>query len=155
MSLLEACIARFKYLRMLDLSNSSFEVLPSSIGSLKHLRYLDLSDNCIIKQLLDSICELHSLQTLLLLGCSNLERLPKGIRDIINLRLLWVTTKHTCLSKKAIGCLDSLRFFWIICCENLECLFEGMEEGRLTNLVRIFFSTFSTQIRTTNNLKIS
>uniref|UniRef100_A0A7N2M2G8 NB-ARC domain-containing protein n=1 Tax=Quercus lobata TaxID=97700 RepID=A0A7N2M2G8_QUELO len=44
-SLLEACIARFKYLRVLDLSNSSFDVLPSSIGSLKHLRYLDLSDN--------------------------------------------------------------------------------------------------------------
>ncbi|KAL4607886.1 hypothetical protein ACB092_09G207900 [Castanea dentata] len=132
-SLLEACIARFKYLRVLNLSNSSFEVLPSSIGSLKHLRYLDVTENGKIKQLSDSICKLHSLQTLLLAGCSNLERLPKGIRDIISLRHLIITTKHTCLSEKAVGCLDSLRFLFICECENLKCLFEGME-GRLTNL---------------------
>ena len=34
MSLLETCISRFKYLQVLDLKNSCFEVLPSSIGSL-------------------------------------------------------------------------------------------------------------------------
>nr|POE61635.1 putative disease resistance protein rga1 [Quercus suber] len=119
---------------MLDLNNSSFKVLPSSIGSLKHLRYLDLSNNCRIKQLPDSICKLHSFQTLLLKCCSNLERLPKGIRDIISLRFLIVTTKHTCLSEKAVGCLDSLRHLEIYGCENLKCVFEGMEDGRLTNL---------------------
>nr|XP_023889599.1 putative disease resistance protein RGA3 [Quercus suber] len=133
-SLLEACIARFKYLRMLDLSDSSFEVLPSSIGSLKHLRYLDLSDNRIIKQLPDSICKLYNLQTLLLGNCSNLERLPKGIRDIISLKFLVVTTKQICLLEKELGCLDSLRTLVIGGCKNLKCVFEGMEEGRLTNL---------------------
>ncbi|XP_030927376.1 putative disease resistance protein RGA4 [Quercus lobata] len=133
MSTLKACISRFKYLRVLYLSKLSFEVLPNSIGSLKHLRYLDLSENSRIKQLPNSICKLHSLQTLLLDSCSNLERLPKGIRDIISLRFLVVTTKHTCLSEKAVGCLDSLRFLIIDDCENLKCLFEGME-GRLTCL---------------------
>ena len=49
MSILKACISRFKYLRVLDLSKSSFEVLPNSIESLKHLRYLDLAQNCKIK----------------------------------------------------------------------------------------------------------
>uniref|UniRef100_A0A7N2M0G3 Uncharacterized protein n=1 Tax=Quercus lobata TaxID=97700 RepID=A0A7N2M0G3_QUELO len=133
MSILETCISRFKYLRVLDLENSSFEVLPNSIGSLKHLRYLNLSENRRIKQLPNSICKLHSLQILQLNGCNNLERLPKGIRDIISLRFLVVTTKHTCLSEKAVGCLDSLRCLVITGCENLKCLFEGME-GRLTYL---------------------
>ncbi|KAM3691138.1 hypothetical protein ACJW31_09G172700 [Castanea mollissima] len=133
MSILKACISRFKYLRVLDLQNSSFEVLPNSIGSLKHLRYLDLSANCKIKQLPDSICKLNSLQTLLLTNCSNLERLPKGIRDMIRLRFLVLTTKHACVSEKAVGCLDSLRFLAICECENLKCLLEGME-GHLTNL---------------------
>ncbi|KAK4580601.1 hypothetical protein RGQ29_024298 [Quercus rubra] len=133
MSLLETCISRFKYLRVLDLKDSSFEMLPNSIGSLKHLKYLDLRRNDRIKQLPDSICKLYSLQTLLLGACSNLERLPKGIRDIISLRFLVVTTKHTYLSEKAVGCLDSLRFLWVGKCENLKCMFEGME-GRLTCL---------------------
>ena len=68
MSILKACISRFKYLRVLDLCNSSFEMLPNSIGSLKYLRYLDLTRKDRIKQLPDSICKLYSLQTLLLGG---------------------------------------------------------------------------------------
>ncbi|KAM3691182.1 hypothetical protein ACB098_09G177700 [Castanea mollissima] len=133
MSILKACISRFKYLRVLDLTDSSFAVLPNSIGTLKHLRYLDLKNNDRIKQLPNSICKLLSLQTLVLGGCSNLERLPKGMRDMISLRFLTVTTKHTCVLEKAVGCLNSLRHLAVSDCENLKCLFEGME-GRLTYL---------------------
>ena len=139
MSILKAFISKFKYLRVLDLSNSSLEMLPNFIGTLKHLRYLDLSYNDKIKKLPNSICKLHNLQTLLLLGCNNLERLPKGIRDIISLRFFSVTTKHTCLSEKAVGCLDSLRFLLINDCKNLRCLFEGMKE-RLTYLRTLIVS---------------
>ena len=133
MSLLEVCISKFKYLRVLDLRESSFKVLPSFIRTLKHLRYLDLSDNRKIKQLSNSICKLHSLQTLLLENCINLEWLPKGIGDIISLRLMIVTTKHTCLLEKTVGCLNSLQFLIIYECLSLKCLFEGMD-GCLANL---------------------
>ena len=61
----------------------------------------------------------------------------RSIRDIIRLRYLVVTTKHTCLSEKAVGCLDSLQFLEICRCGNLTCVFEGMEEGHLTNLRKL------------------
>ena len=133
MSLVEACILRFKYLRMLNLKGSSFEVLSSSIGSLKHLRFFDLSGNDIIKQIPNSICKLHNLQTLIL-DCKNLERLPKGIRNMISLRFFVVTINQECLLEKAIGCLNSLRVLFIARCENLKCLFEGDKHLNLINL---------------------
>ena len=72
MSLVEACISRFKYMRLLDLSHSSFEVKSSSIGTMKHLRYLNLSYN--IMELPNSICKLRNLQTLRLDGYTKLNR---------------------------------------------------------------------------------
>jgi Leucine-rich repeat (LRR) protein len=131
LSLVEAWILRFKYLRFLDLSYSSFEVLPSSIGALKHLRCLDLGFNKIIKLLPKSICKLHNLQMLLLEGYSELKRLPKDIRNMICLRNLVVTVNYTCLLEN--GSLNSLQIFVVLQCWRLEVLFQGMD-GCLTNL---------------------
>jgi hypothetical protein len=132
-ALVEACISRFKYLRMLDLSNSSFELLSSSIGNLKHLRYLNLAWNLNIKKLPDSICKMYNLQTLLLHGCWMLERLPKDTRKMIRLRYLTVTTTYTCLFENGVWCLNSLQFLRIFGCPRLEVLFQGMD-GCLTKL---------------------
>ena len=132
MSLVEACISRFKYLRVLNLKDSSFKLLPSSIGSLKHLRFFDLSGNDIIKQIPNSICKLYNLQTLIL-DCKNLERLPKGIRNMINLRFLVVTNNQEYFLEKATGCLNSLRVLLIAQCQNLKGLFDGMDR-HLINL---------------------
>jgi hypothetical protein len=122
-SFVDACISRFRYMRVLDLSDSCFEVLPSSISTMKHLRWLSLRRNCRIKKLPNSICKLQNLQTLALDGCENLEELPKDMRYMINLKWLYITSKQRSLP----GPLNSLRFLRLRNCGNIESLFEWMQ----------------------------
>ncbi|KAJ0013695.1 hypothetical protein Pint_20834 [Pistacia integerrima] len=84
---LETIFHKLKYLRLLDLSSSTIQVLPSSIEELKLLRYLDLS-RTEIKVLPDSICNLYNLKTLKLLGCLWLTQLPKDLGNLVNLQNL-------------------------------------------------------------------
>ncbi|MBA0735191.1 hypothetical protein Gogos_019058 [Gossypium gossypioides] len=93
-SFTEACLKRFQHLRMLDLSESNFEVLPEWIGNLKHSRKLNISNCPNIKKLPNSICELQKLQTLDFDGCEQIEELPKDMRHVVNLRFLSLTTKQ-------------------------------------------------------------
>ncbi|KAM6595162.1 hypothetical protein CsatA_002865 [Cannabis sativa] len=85
--LFEMLLTKGSCLRVLSLSNTSFEKLPDSIGNLIHLRYLDLSYTDI-EELSDSICSLFNLQTLLLTWCGNLYQLPKSMRKLTKLRYL-------------------------------------------------------------------
>ncbi|XP_062117731.1 putative disease resistance protein RGA3 [Humulus lupulus] len=121
-SFLSTCISRFKHLRLFDLSDLSFEVFPSSIGTVKQLRYLNMSDNRKIKRLPDSICKLQSLQTLIVSGCEKLEELPKNIGNLVSLRTLMLTTKQCCLAYGGIGRLKSIRLLVITKCKNLRAL---------------------------------
>ncbi|XP_016667236.2 putative disease resistance protein RGA1 [Gossypium hirsutum] len=126
-SLIAAVISRSKHLRVLDLGNCSLEQLPNNIRYLKQLRFLNLSYNGNIKGLPNSICNLKSLQTLNLGGCRGSEELPKDIRYLISLRELRVTTKQTRLQENGISCLTSLRTLIFSECENLEKLFEDIQ----------------------------
>ncbi|KAJ1427508.1 Winged helix-like DNA-binding domain superfamily [Sesbania bispinosa] len=94
-TIFDSWLSRHKYLRFLDLSDSSFETLPNSIAELEHLRTLILSRNHKIKRLPHSICKLHNLQCLSLYGCMELETLPKGLGKLISLRELYITTKQS------------------------------------------------------------
>ncbi|PRQ49047.1 putative P-loop containing nucleoside triphosphate hydrolase, leucine-rich repeat domain, L [Rosa chinensis] len=146
----KTCVSRFKYMRVLDLSGSPLEELPSSIGSLFHLRFLNLFSNRKIKRLPNSISKLLNLQSLSLGGCDALEEIPKDIWNLINLRSLTITTQQTylpkgirrltllqilffyhCVNLKSLGeeiqFLNNLRNLPIIGCNNLECLPPNMK----------------------------
>ncbi|MCD7448957.1 hypothetical protein HAX54_047569 [Datura stramonium] len=126
------CISRFKYLRVLDLRHSSLETLPDSIGNLKHLRYIDFSGNNNIQMLPTNICKLPNLQTLRLVLCTKLQKLPRELGNLISLRHLYLTTKEQSLPEKGLGSLALLQSLSIFGCENLVSLFEGMQ--KLTKL---------------------
>ncbi|XP_022744851.1 putative disease resistance protein RGA3 [Durio zibethinus] len=135
-SFIRKSLSRFQKLRVLVLSRSSFEVLPENIGSLKHLRYLDLRGCSNVKKLLNSICKLQSLETLLT-HFMGIEVLPKDMRYMIGLRILSLSTKQRVLSDNGFEHLKSLRFLSLDSCENLEYLFEGFQNLTSLNTLRI------------------
>jgi len=127
-ALLDAWITRYKFLRILDLSDSSFETLPHSIAKLEHLRALSLENNLKIKRLPHSICKLQNLQALSLRGCAELETLPKGLGRLISLRKLFITTKQSILSEDEFASLINLHTLSFEFCDNLMFLFRGTQQ---------------------------
>jgi len=120
---LETLLSRYKYLRYLDLSDSSFETIPNSIAKLEHLQYLDLSSNDKIRTLPNSICKLLQLQVLFLGGCTKLENFPKGLGKLISLRFINVTTKQPVLPHDEFVSLIHLQTLSFHDCENIKFLF--------------------------------
>ncbi|RYR01378.1 hypothetical protein Ahy_B06g080253 isoform F [Arachis hypogaea] len=116
-----------KYLRFLDLGDSTFEILPRSISKLKHLRYLSLGNNRRIKKLPASICNLQNLEELNLRGYVELQTLPEKLRNLINLQRMSITTKQSVLPESDIANLCSLESLDIYGCDNLESPFVGVK----------------------------
>ncbi|XVF82138.1 hypothetical protein PTKIN_Ptkin16aG0021000 [Pterospermum kingtungense] len=99
-------VADFKGLRVLNFSGSDISSLSESIGRLKHLRYLDIS-NTRIHRFPKSISQLYLLQTLRLLRCGSLGKLPKGMKNLVSLRHLYIDDgRHV---PNEIECLTSLQ----------------------------------------------
>ncbi|XVF30494.1 hypothetical protein REPUB_Repub16aG0062900 [Reevesia pubescens] len=148
-SFTETCLKRFQHLRVLDLSGSTLDALPKTVGNLKHLRYLNLTDNLNIKKLPNSICKLQKLQSLFLGGCDQIEELPKDMRYMISLRCLTLSTKQRVLP--ALEHLKSLQFLGIWNCENLEYLFEGIQ--KLASLQTLIIGSCKNLISLPHGLK--
>ncbi|KAK1272481.1 putative disease resistance RPP13-like protein 1 [Acorus gramineus] len=95
-----------KFLHILDLSNTSFDHLPDSIGELVHLRYLNLYNTSIV-ELPNSICNLRQVQTLILLKSKHITKIPKELSQMQELRHLEV---DSCVDiPEGIGKLTNLR----------------------------------------------
>ncbi|RHN47696.1 putative leucine-rich repeat domain, L domain-containing protein [Medicago truncatula] len=78
-------LLNLKYLRVLSFRNYPYlYALPDLIDELIHLRYLDLSGT-YIKLLPDSLCNMYNLQTLKMICCEQLAKLPNDMHKLVNL----------------------------------------------------------------------
>ncbi|XP_020113128.1 putative disease resistance protein RGA4 [Ananas comosus] len=105
----DAFIQTLGCLRVLDLSNTAIESLPSSIGDLVHLRYLNL-DKTNIKELPLLIGSLVNLQTLRLEDCQFLHTLPKSITELLELRRLCLARTPLSHVPRGIGNLRHINY---------------------------------------------
>ncbi|CAN6559209.1 unnamed protein product [Malus baccata var. baccata] len=168
-------LARFKALRVLNLSNANIEEFPVLVGRLKHLRYLDISETRF-KSLPKSIGKLYNLQTLRATNCA-LKEFPKDLQNLTNLRHIYFdkSTKFpqgisrlTCLRTlpyfsvgNEIGCqieelagLKHLKGELIIC--NLDHVKNGEEAKKATledkkEICHLSFKWTEDRLRTNNN----
>ncbi|XP_058107108.1 putative disease resistance protein RGA3 [Magnolia sinica] len=98
----------FRHLRALDLSHTSIQKLPPTVGNLKHLRFLDLSVTKI-EELPEEVSNCRNLQTLRLNSCHGLRKLPRGMGKMISLRHLEIEFTGIKYLPQGIGKLSSLR----------------------------------------------
>ncbi|GLT55753.1 hypothetical protein SLA2020_288460 [Shorea laevis] len=95
-----------KSIRSLTLNEADGDKLPISPSKLKHLRYLDIS-NTKIRALPKSFSKLYNLQTLKLMYCSRLQKLPDGMENLISLKHFYFDQEE--LMPRNIGHLTSLQ----------------------------------------------
>ncbi|GLU14907.1 hypothetical protein SLE2022_314480 [Rubroshorea leprosula] len=107
-----------KSIRSLTLKKADGDKLPVSPSKLKHLRYLDISGTKI-RALPKSFTKLYSLQTLKLIYCYHLQKLPDGVENLISLRHFYFDNDK--LMPRNIGRLTSL--------QTLSLFAVGKEEG--------------------------
>nr|XP_043611861.1 putative disease resistance RPP13-like protein 1 [Erigeron canadensis] len=71
-------LTRFRFLRVLSLTDDSTIEIPKSIGNLKHLRFLNISKTRI-REIPKQVGKLYNLQSLLVRDCHYLSSLPRSL----------------------------------------------------------------------------
>ncbi|KAG1326141.1 putative disease resistance protein RGA3 [Cocos nucifera] len=116
----EDLFRKMKSLRVLDLSGTTINNLPTSLGDLVHLRSLDIS--CTrIREVPESIWNLRNLQFLKLYGCQYLHSLPSGVLRLISLRTLHVEDTPLDGMPMGIGKLQQVNKLWGFVVDGSKC----------------------------------
>ncbi|RVW24107.1 putative WRKY transcription factor 19 [Vitis vinifera] len=113
-------------LRKLNLGGTPLMEVPSSIGHLKALQHLDLTFCKSLRSLSESICNLSFLETLILVGCSNLKGFPEIKDDMENLKRLDLTSTGIEELPSSIGHLKALQHLDMSSCKSLRSLSESI-----------------------------
>lgn len=120
-----ASFSNITSLKVLDLSCTLIESLPTSVGQLGELQFLNLTGCYLLKELPESICGLSRLQFLNLQSCESLVSLPDKIGDLQSLKHLNFDTydkdRSTVIPRGIFGltsltklCLPMERPGWVI-----------------------------------------
>ncbi|CAM8950999.1 unnamed protein product [Rhodiola kirilowii] len=88
----------FGSLKVLNLSRSQFKKWPVAFDKLIHLRYLDVSGTKVA-ELPESISKLIYIQTIRAINCSYLERLPKDLSNLEELRHFCIDADNEAIRK--------------------------------------------------------
>ncbi|KAF3784946.1 TMV resistance protein [Nymphaea thermarum] len=109
-------------LKKIDLSGTSIEVIPDSIGQLTDLLELSLCNSKSLDSLPDSICHLISLKSLNLSGCLSLCSLPERLGNMEKLEELILDNTRIEIIPDSVGQLKNLRLLSLHGCKLLNAL---------------------------------
>ncbi|PON55214.1 TIR-NBS-LRR-like protein, partial [Trema orientale] len=157
---LEGCFSLNKFpelprnITSLNLSRTSIEEVPSSIGCISCLETFDLSDCGNLESLPTSICKLKSLQSLFLSGCSKFENFPEILEPME--RLVELELDRTAIKElhSSIENLVGLQSLHLEMCRNLESLPDTIHNISSLDYISLWRCTKFRSSPDNNNLQL-
>lgn len=104
---LQRIIAKFKNIKVFNVSKNKIVTIPKEIFTMKSLISLNLTDNLIVT-LPDELCNLENLETLILIS-NKLKVLPTNIGKLQKLKILWCSKNELETLPESLSTILSLQ----------------------------------------------